>query len=100
MTKNKSQKKRKLRNNEYYDQQGRMDRLFHDSLRGKIFKNLMKLISTEENIMLAYRNLKGNKGSMCISDTGVVFKSGISVTGQWRPLDILSIRIQCLKQER
>ena len=47
-----------------------MDRLFHDSLRGKTFKNLMELISTEENIMLAYRNLKGNKGSMTAGADG------------------------------
>jgi len=40
-----------------------LDGLYADSLKGKIFQNLMELIASENNIKLAYRTIKGNKGS-------------------------------------
>jgi group II intron reverse transcriptase/maturase len=61
--KGKQQKKAKLRYAEYYDLQNTLDTLYADSQRGKIFNNLMSLISSEENIKLAFRTLKKNKGS-------------------------------------
>ena len=39
------------------------DKLYTDSLAGCEFRNLINIITTEENIKLAYRNLKKNKGS-------------------------------------
>ena len=39
------------------------DRLYADSLAGCEFRNLIDIITTEENIRLAYRNLKKNTGS-------------------------------------
>ncbi len=39
------------------------DKLYADSLAGCEFRNLINIITTEENIKLAYRNLKKNKGS-------------------------------------
>lgn len=54
----KRQKKQKLRNAEYYDVQPILDKLYSDSKTGKIFTDLMPLISSEQNIKLAYRNLK------------------------------------------
>lgn len=63
MTKLKSKKNQKLRNIEYYGLQPIFDRLYADSLANKTFNNLMELITTEENIKLAYRNIKRNKGS-------------------------------------
>lgn len=39
------------------------DRLYADSLAGCEFQNLIDIITTEENIRLAYRNLKKNTGS-------------------------------------
>ncbi len=39
------------------------DKLYQDSSKGKVFKNLVSIMSCEENIKLAYRNLKTNKGS-------------------------------------
>ena len=39
------------------------DRLYADSLAGCEFRNLIDIITTEENIRLAYRNLKKNAGS-------------------------------------
>ena len=37
--------------------------LYEQSKKGNVFKHLMKLIVSEENIMLAYRNICKNKGS-------------------------------------
>ena len=51
----KTLKKIKLRNTEYYDLQSEFDELYAKSQNGKTFKNLMSLISSEENIKLAYR---------------------------------------------
>ncbi|MCF0231176.1 MAG: group II intron reverse transcriptase/maturase, partial [Enterococcus sp.] len=56
-------KKIALRNNEYYCTQPIFDRLYKESKANKKFKNLMPLIVSEENIKLAYRNVRKNKGS-------------------------------------
>ena len=63
LTSEKSLKKRKLRHAEYYDMTAITDKLFADSKAGKVFDSLMDFISAEENIKLAYRNIKRNKGS-------------------------------------
>lgn len=65
MTKNKTKliKRQKLRNNEYYNIQECFDELYSKSLKGYKFTNLMNLITREQNILLAYRNIKKNKGS-------------------------------------
>jgi Retron-type reverse transcriptase len=63
-TKEKKFKKRQLlRNNEYYNIQKIFDELYEKSSNGKRFNNLLSLILNEQNIMLAYRNIKKNKGS-------------------------------------
>jgi len=62
-TKPKAQKKAKLRHAEYYDFQNMQDKLYADSNNGKIFKHLMKIVISPENIRLAYRNIKKNNGS-------------------------------------
>lgn len=54
----KQKKNSKIRHLEYYDLQNTLDTLYADSGRGKIFNNLMPLIESEENIRLAYRNIK------------------------------------------
>ena len=56
-------KKQKLRNAEYYQMQEILDQLYEDSLQNKNFKNLYDLIVSEENIKLAFRTIKNNKGS-------------------------------------
>lgn len=61
--KNRIIKKPKLRNAEYYDFQSVQDKLYELSGRGKIFTDLIEIITAEENIKLAYRNIKKNKGS-------------------------------------
>jgi group II intron reverse transcriptase/maturase len=59
----KPRKRARLRHNEYYDLQGTFDELYANSAAGMMFTDLLTLISSEENIMLAYRNIKRNKGS-------------------------------------
>ncbi|WP_199083932.1 MULTISPECIES: group II intron reverse transcriptase/maturase [unclassified Sporosarcina] len=56
-------KKSKLRNAEYYHMQDTFDMLHEQSNNGSSFKNLMSMISSVENIKLAYRNIKKNTGS-------------------------------------
>ncbi|WP_407301708.1 group II intron reverse transcriptase/maturase [Clostridium botulinum] len=56
-------KKRSLRNNEYYDMQREFDKLYLESKKGKSFNNLMPLITSDDNLKLAFRNIKSNKGS-------------------------------------
>ena len=60
---NKSPKVRKLRNAEYYNFQRVQDKLYQQSKNNKIFTKLIDIITMEENILLAYRNIKKNKGS-------------------------------------
>lgn len=62
-TKTKLKKKKYLRNNEYYDMQEKFDKLYEQSKNNKKFKSLLELIESEQNILLAYRNIKKNKGS-------------------------------------
>lgn len=52
-----------LRHAEYYDRQRTFDELYARSQAGEIFDDLMDLILSRENIMLAYRNIKANSGS-------------------------------------
>lgn len=63
MTTNKKPKKQKLRNAEYYDLQDVFDKMYSESKSGKIFTKIMPLVLSENNIRLAYRNLKKNSGS-------------------------------------
>lgn len=56
-------KKTKLRYNEYYDMQKEFDSLYAASKNGNNFYKLLEIIGSEENIRLAYRNLKKNNGS-------------------------------------
>lgn len=56
-------KRSKIRFTEYYDLQSVLDGLYADSLKGEEFNALLPLITSTENIKLAYRTIKGNKGS-------------------------------------
>ncbi|MGL4451129.1 MAG: group II intron reverse transcriptase/maturase [Sarcina sp.] len=57
------EKRQMLRNNEYYTIQHIFDNLYEQSCKGNTFTDLMQYISSENNILLAYRNIKKNKGS-------------------------------------
>lgn len=65
----KTLKRQKLRNNEYYDMQPIFDELYAQSLKNVTFKNLMQYVLMDENILLAYRNLK--KTTNKPNDTGL-----------------------------
>lgn len=52
-----------LRHSEYYGMQEIFDDLYAKSTAGEYFTDLMKLILSRENILLAYRNIKANSGS-------------------------------------
>jgi RNA-directed DNA polymerase len=60
------EKRQLLRNNEYYTIQNTFDNLFEGSSKGKKFTKLLQYITTEQNILLAYRNIKKNKGSTTV----------------------------------
>lgn len=57
------EKKRKLRHSEYYGNQIVSDDLYRRSVNGDNFYNLLKIAQSEDNIRLAYRNIKRNDGS-------------------------------------
>ncbi|MGL5576145.1 MAG: group II intron reverse transcriptase/maturase [Sarcina sp.] len=57
------EKRQMLRNNEYYTMQHIFDSLYEESLKGNALTDLMQYITSENNILLAYRNIKKNKGS-------------------------------------
>jgi group II intron reverse transcriptase/maturase len=64
LTSEKPLKRKKLRYAEYYDMTEITDRLYRESKEGKVFCNLMELITSQENIKLAYRSIKRNSGSV------------------------------------
>ena len=61
-----------LRHAEYYQMQDTFDDLYARSQRGEVFTDLMKLILSRENILLAYRNIKSNNGSKTRGTDNVV----------------------------
>ena len=63
MTEKANKKKQLIRNNEYYDVQETFDNLYSKAKENKSFTNLLEIVVSEQNIMLAYRNIKKNKGS-------------------------------------
>ena len=85
MTTTKKPKKQKLRNAEYYNLQETFDTLFADSKNGKRFTKLMPIILSEQNICLAYRNLKKNSGSK----TAGTDKKTIKNLETWTEFDLV-----------
>lgn len=67
-------KKQKLSNNEYYNMQETFDDLYKMSCDGIKFNNLIQLIKQDENILLAYRNIKNNHGSVTAGTDGLNIK--------------------------
>ena len=64
-------KKDKLRYNEYYDMQHIYNELYAQSKNGNNFYKLLEIIGSEQNICLAYRNLKINSGSKTAGTDGL-----------------------------
>ena len=60
-----------LRHAEYYNMQNIFDELYAKAQNGETFENLMSIILSRDNIMLAYRNIKKNTGSMTPGTDGL-----------------------------
>lgn len=64
----------KLRYAEYYAQQDVQDELYQRSLNGESFDKLMSLITSDANIIMAYRSIKRNNGSKTPGTDGLTIK--------------------------
>lgn len=74
-----------LRHAEYYGMQSQFDELYAKSKNGEIFTNLMDLILSNENILLAYRNIKTNSGSNTPGTDNVTIED----IGRMNPQDVI-----------
>lgn len=63
-----------LRHAEYYHMQNRLDELYDLSLQNYKFTNLMSDILSDENILMAYRNIRSNTGSTTAGTDGKTIK--------------------------
>lgn len=64
-------KNTRLRHAEYYGMTETFDALYAQSKDNQPFQNLMPIITTDDNILLAYRNIKRNNGSATAGVDGV-----------------------------
>lgn len=64
----------KIRNNSYYNMEETFDDLYGKSQQGYNFYKLMEIITSENNLKLAYRNIKKNTGSYTAGCDGVTIK--------------------------
>ena len=71
----KPKKVNNLRNAEYYDMQETFDGLYAKAAKGEAFDSLMGLIFSKDNILLAYRNIKGNGGSVTPGTDGLTIRA-------------------------
>jgi len=67
-------KRKKLRHNEYYEMQYHFDTLYAQSANGQNFYGLLDLMQSDENIRLAYRNIKRNTGSKTAGYDGLTIE--------------------------
>lgn len=64
---NKAKTNKTLRYSEYYDMTQILDELYEKSQQKEIFMTLMPMVMSDQNILLAYRSIKNNKGSYTVS---------------------------------
>lgn len=74
-TRKKPKKINNLRHAEYYDMQDTFDGLYAKASNGEAFENLMDLIFNRDNILLAYRNIKRNNGSVTPGTDGLTIQA-------------------------
>ena len=65
-----------------YNMDGVRHALFEESKAGKNFNNLAKLVVCPENILLAYRNVRGNKGAKTPGTDGLTMQDVDSMTAE------------------
>jgi len=73
--KQKPKKTNKLRYAEYYDMQDTFDGLYAKAKDGTNFDRLMDLIFSRDNILLSYRNIKRNDGSVTPGTDGLTIRN-------------------------
>ena len=71
-----------IRHSEYYGMQGKFDELYRKSANGEKFNDLMSIILSRENILLAYRNIKTNTGSNTAGTDKLTIKNIGSLTAE------------------
>jgi len=70
----KPKKVNNLRHAEYYDMQETFDGLYAQAKGGGVFERLKDLIFSRDNILLAYRNIKRNDGSVTPGTDGLTIR--------------------------
>lgn len=75
-----------LRHAEYYGMQEVFDNLYARSKAGETFTDLMDIILSRENILLAYRNIKANTGSKTAGTDGLTMDD----IGKLAPEDVVN----------
>lgn len=78
--------------------QGTFDNLYANSINNAKFKRLYNLIIAEENIKLAYRNLKTNKGSKTPGTDGKTIETLSNMTSQ-KLVDTVRTRLNNYKPQ-
>ncbi|AKL96680.1 hypothetical protein CACET_c32360 [Clostridium aceticum] len=78
-------KKDTLRYNEYYGTQKTFDNLYARAKREENFYKLYEIIISEENILLAYRTIKTNRGSTTRGSNSYTIKD----IKQWSEAEIV-----------
>ena len=73
------------RHAEYYGMQQAFDELYAESKAGEKFTDLMEMVLSQDNIMLAYRNIKTNTGSY----TAGTDKQNIGDIGRLPPTEVI-----------
>lgn len=64
----------KIRHSEYYEMTEEFDSLYQKATQSGHFSNLMDIIASKDNVLLAYRNIKRNKGSHTASIDGITIR--------------------------
>ena len=75
------------------------DNLYQRSVENQNFKSLMKIIISDDNILLAYRNIKRNSGSLTAGIDGKTIKDIEKLTTE-RYLDIVKKRFKFYKPRK
>lgn len=92
----KQRKYKKIRHIEYYDLQNTFDKLYEQSKQDKLFCKLIPIVTSKENIMLAYRNIKRNSGSNTCGVDKMTIKD-IEKIDKEKFIDIVRKKFECYK---
>lgn len=96
---NQNLKSRNIRHAEYYGMTDIFDNLYSKSTEGQNFTKLMKVITSDENILLAYRSIKRNGGSLTAGVDKVNIKD-IEKLSQYDFLEIVKKRFESYRPRK